>query len=73
MQVMQALRELQKFEVALNGANLKDPQGRSVTNHKASARRWFAAPAAGVLGMLCVPCMLAACCGRASSADYRVV
>lgn len=34
VKVVQALRELQKFEAALNGAFLLDSAGRQVGNHK---------------------------------------
>ena len=55
-QVVQALRELRKFEEALNGQFLKNPQGKAVGNHKVGAGR---------AGQQWGACTRRGCCSRA--------
>lgn len=41
--MVEALRELRKYEEALNGQWLKNAQGKAVSNHKASGKLWAGA------------------------------
>ena len=41
--MVEALRELRKYEETLNGQWLKNAQGKTVSNHKASGKLWAGA------------------------------